>query len=309
MDRIAAMTAFVRVVECGSFTRAADSLDWPKSHLTRLIQALETSLRIKLLTRTTRKVTVTDEGVQYYERVSRLLSELQLIEGELHESEGRPKGKLRVDVSGSIGTALIIPSLPSFLARYPDLQIELGVSDRPINVVADNVDCVIRSGAVIDETLVGRRIGDLRFVTCASASYLKGRKPIVHPSDLESDHVVVNYFSAHSGRMFPFDFTRDGESVIKVTARHAVAVNDGHANLTAGLAGLGVIQAPAIVAEPHLTAGRLVHVLPEWACAAVPVHAMYPRHRFPGAKLRVFIDWVAELAEANALVRRDGREM
>src|ERR1019366_8334268 len=192
MDRLQAMQAFVRVVESGTFTKAADSLDMPKATVTRLVQTLETHLRTKLLNRTTRRVTVTPEGAAYYERAARVLSEIEEMEGAMTQARAVPRGRIRVDVLGVVGRLIVVPALPEFHARYPEIQIDMGVSDRPMDLVGDQIDCVVRAGAITDQSLVARRIGELRDLFCASPAYLRRHGIPQHPTDLESDdHRVV----------------------------------------------------------------------------------------------------------------------
>ncbi|HSV48245.1 MAG TPA: LysR family transcriptional regulator, partial [Ramlibacter sp.] len=142
MDQIQSMRVFARVVEAGTFTKAAESLDLPKGTVTKLVQHLEARLKVKLLNRTTRRVTVTPDGAAYYERTARLLNDLDDIEASMGNAQANPSGKVRVDVGTSIARLIIIPALPGFHARYPDIQLDLGVSDRPVDLISDNVDCV-----------------------------------------------------------------------------------------------------------------------------------------------------------------------
>ena len=188
MDQMLAMRVFVRVVEAGTFTKAADSMDMPKPTVTKLIQNLEAHLRVKLLNRTTRRVTVTPDGAAYYERITRLLGELEDIEAGLANAQASPKGRLRVDVGSTLARLILIPALPSFHARYPDIQLELGVTDRPVDLISDNVDCVIRGGALTDLSLVARLVGQFRFISCATPGYLKTYGMPTHPNDLAATH-------------------------------------------------------------------------------------------------------------------------
>lgn len=181
MDQIQAMRIFTRVVEAGTFTRAADSLSLPKATVTKHVQALEERLRVKLLNRTTRRVTVTADGAAYYERTVRLLADLDDIEASMTNARANPLGRLRVDVGTSVAQLLIIPHLAEFQARYPDIQLDLGVSDRTVDLIGDNVDCVIRGGALSDQSLVARRIGNLEFLTVASPDYLARKGTPAHP--------------------------------------------------------------------------------------------------------------------------------
>lgn len=295
------MQAYVRVVEAGTFTKAADSLGLPKATVTRLIQTLETHLRTKLLNRTTRRVTVTPDGAAYYERAMRLLSDLEELEGSMNQARMTPRGRIRIDVPGVVGREMIIPHLPDFYAKYPDIQIEMGVSDRPVDLIGDNVDCVIRGGELTDQSLVARRIGEFRFVSCATPEYLRRHGTPAHPRELgEAPHRMVGYFSARTGKIVGDTFRR-GDEVVEVVGNHAIAVNDADAYLQAGLAHLGLVQVTCFMAGPLLKTGELVRVLEDWDTDPVPVYVVYPPNRHLSSKLRVFVDWVVELIGREAL--------
>lgn len=295
MDKLSAMQAFTRVVEAGTFTKAADSMGLPKAAVTRLIQSLEEQLQTRLLNRTTRRVTVTPDGAAYYERVSRLLNDLDELEGSLTHARVTPKGRIRVDVSSSVARLLLIPALPQFCEQYPEIQIDLGVSDRPVDLVGDKVDCVLRAGEITDPSLVARRVGLWRFVCAASPDYIRRHGLPRHPRELESgEHKVVSYFSAQTGRHYPFDFNRGGER-IEVQGRYRLSVNDGNAFLTAAINGLGIVQIPYFTLRPHMDAGELVPLLCDWDTDPLPMYVVYPPNRHLSTKLRVFVDWVAEL--------------
>jgi DNA-binding transcriptional LysR family regulator len=293
MDQMAAMRAFSRVVEAGSFTRAAQLLDMPKPTLSKLIQGLEAHLRTKLLNRTTRRVTVTSDGAAYYERAVQILTDVDELDAAMSLSQAAPRGRLRVDMTALIATTIMIPALPRFHALHPEIQIDLGVTDRPVDLVAEHVDCVIRAGAVTDQSLIVRRIADLHFVSCATPDYLARSGEPAHPAELESGHTVIGYFSS-SPRPFPFEFKR-GEETVEVAGRYLVAVNDGSAYVAAGLAGLGVMKAPLFMVAEHLASGALRPVLSDWSTGPVPLYIVYPQSRHLSAKLRVFVDWTADL--------------
>jgi DNA-binding transcriptional LysR family regulator len=298
MDQLIAMRAFSRVVEVGTFTRAAQLLGMPKPTLSKLIQGLEAHLRTKLLNRTTRRVTVTADGAAYYERVVRILADVDELDGSMTLSQASPKGRLRIDISTSLALLIMIPALPQFHARYPDIQIDLGVTDRPVDLVGENVDCVVRAGEITDQSLIARRIADFQFVACASPAYLAQHGEPRHPAELERGHTVVGYFNTSSAQPFPLEFTR-GEERQDISGRYIVAVNDGNAYVAAGLAGLGVMMAPRFMVEQHLSSGALRPVLPEWSTAPVPLYVVYPPNRHLSTKLRIFVDWVAELFAAH----------
>ncbi|MBH9577092.1 LysR family transcriptional regulator [Inhella proteolytica] len=295
MDRVLAMQAFIRVVDTGSFTAAAEALGMPKATLTRGVQELEAHLRTQLLNRTTRRVGVTPDGALYYERASRLLAELDELEGSLNRQGRTPHGKLRVDLPGSIGRSMIIPALPDFYARYPDIQLELGVSDRPVDLLAERVDCVLRGGEISDPTLVARRIGAFELLVCATPRYLERHGTPTHPAQLnEARFPVVQYFSARTGQVIP-DTLRRGEEVVEVRGQARLAVNDGDAYMAAALADLGVMVGASVMVEPLLASGQLVRLFPDWELERIPLYIAFPPNRHLSTRLRVFVDWVVEL--------------
>jgi DNA-binding transcriptional LysR family regulator len=304
MDRISAMNAFVRVVEAGSFTKAAETMDLPKPTVTRLIQGLERELRVRLLDRTTRSVTVTAEGATYYERVVRLLAELSDIESTAKQSIAKPSGRLRVDVATAIATNVLIPALPEFYRSYPDIELEFGISNRHTDLVAENVDCVVRAGPVDEQFLVARRIGEFHLITCASPKYLSDFGAPSTATGLDTEHKLLGMVSIRTGKPIPFRFIKDMER-IEMEPHSRLSVNDTNAHLAAGIAGLGILQAPAYMLQPALESGQLVAVLQAWATPAVPVHVIYRPNRFLSAKVRVFIDWTVALFERNPHLKLD----
>jgi len=303
MDKFSAMQAFVRVVEAGTFTKAADSIGMPKATVTRLIQTLEKELDTKLLNRTTRKVTVTADGAAYYERAGRLLGDMEELESSMSRAKASPRGRLKIDIPSSLGLAVIIPALPDFYARYPDIQIELGVSDRPVDIIGENVDCVVRGGELQDQSLVARRIGEFNLIACATPAYLKRHGTPQHPDELANGHTLVRYISPRTGRLYPMELRRDGEEV-QVSGRHMLAVNDSNAGVAAALAGLGVLQTLTFLVQHHISSGALVPVFGGWYSEAKPIHVVYPPNRHLSNKVRVFVDWIADLFAKHDLIQR-----
>ncbi|MES2072579.1 MAG: LysR family transcriptional regulator [Pseudomonadota bacterium] len=292
MDQLLAIRAFARVVEAGTFTKAADSLQMPNATVTKLIQSLETHLGVKLLQRTTRRVSVTPDGAAYYEKTARILKELGDIDTSFGTAQSKPHGHLRIDTGSSLASLVIIPALPEFLARYPDIRIDLGVSDRHVDLVSDNVDCVLRGGQLTDLSLIARQIGEASWVTCATPAYLQQHGIPRHPQELEQ-HAIVNYMSARTGRVVPMHFAR-GPEKLEISGPHAIGVNESNAHLAAGLAGLGIIHTFAYMAQPHIDSGALVPILQDWRPAPYPFYVVYPPNRHLSNRLRVFIDWIAE---------------
>lgn len=294
MDQLQAIRVFARVVETGSFTRAADSLQMPKATVTKLVQGLESHLHARLLQRTTRRVTVTPEGAAYYEHTARLLGELDDIDAGLTRAQTRPRGRLRVDIGSSLASVLLVPALPDFHARYPDIQLSLGVSDRRVDLIGESVDCVIRGGALNDQSLVARRLARLAWVTCATPAYLERFGTPDDPRQLQEDHRLINYFSARSGRVLPMHFSR-GDDHFELDGPAVLSVNESNAHLAAILAGLGVGQTFRFLAAPHIASGALVPILQDWQHAPHEVHLLYPPNRHLSARLRAFIDWAVVL--------------
>jgi LysR family transcriptional regulator for bpeEF and oprC len=293
MDRLQAMEVFVRVVDTGAFTRAAEVLHMPKATVTTLVQNLESHLGAKLLNRTTRRVNVTPDGAAYYERCTRILAEVEETESALGRNKSNPRGRLRVDVPVTFGRRVLVPALPDFFARYPEIRLEIGCSDRPVDLIEEGVDCVVRGGVQPDSTLVARRVGMVDFISCATPGYLKHHGMPVHPHDLMRHH-CISYFSSKTGRIMGWDFSKDGER-IDLQLDGVVALNDGEAYLEAGLAGLGIVQAATFMVKDALASGRLTRVLADWQIDPLPVWIMYPQNRHLSAKVRVFVEWIADL--------------
>jgi LysR family transcriptional regulator for bpeEF and oprC len=293
MNKLQAMEVFVQVVDAGSFTRAAETLQLPKATVSTLVQSLEAALSAKLLHRTTRNVTVTTDGAAYYERCLRILSDVRDAEESLSHTRLSPSGRLRVDAPAGLSSEILVPALPDFFARYPDIKFELGSTDRPVDLVEEGVDCAVRGGELWDTNLIARRVGVVNFVTAAAPSYLARFGTPQHPHDL-AKHQCVNYFSAKTGKTYDWDFRKGGEK-IEVALPGIIALNDSNAYVAAGLAGLGIIQMSDYLMMQHVETGRLVQLLPDWTSEPLPVHIVYPQNRHLSAKVRVFVEWVAEL--------------
>ncbi|MBD9415353.1 LysR family transcriptional regulator [Pseudomonas sp. PDM16] len=305
MDRFDAMQAFARVVETGSFTKAADTLHMSKTSVTQLVQQLEARLRVRLLNRTTRKVNVTADGAAYYERVIRLLADMDDAETSLSDASTSPRGRLRVDVPSPFASTILIPALPAFHARYPEIQLDLGVSDRYVDLIGDNVDCVVRGGEITDQSLVARHVGDLRIGIYAAPGYLERAGVPGHPSEL-AGHQIVSFLGARSRKAFTGMMQR-GDERIALQGRPVLAVDDGNAYLTAGLVGLGILWLPEYMAKAHRASGALLPLLEDWQLDSMPLYLAYPPNRHVSAKLRVFIEWVFELMLEQAPPRpREG---
>lgn len=240
LNMLEAMNIYVNVVEQGSFIRAAEVLELHRPAVTRAVQNLEHDLGVKLLHRTTRQVSMTDEGEEFYQRCLSLLSELDDVR-RLFSSTQPPKGRLRLDVPITLARAVIIPALGDFQNRYPDIEIVLGTSDRKIDLIAERVDCVIRLGELNDSSFVARRLGTAAMVTCAAPSYLAKHGTPHSIDELMKSHRAVNFFSNHSLQIMEWKFTVDG-SIASIKIPSSILVDNSEAFLSCGLAGLGVLH-------------------------------------------------------------------
>jgi LysR family transcriptional regulator for bpeEF and oprC len=293
MDQLSAIRAFARVVEAGSFTRAAASLDMPNATMSKSVQELEAHLGVRLLQRTTRRVTVTAEGQEYYAKARRVLKDLEDIDTSFNTARSTPRGQLRIDVGGSTARDVLIPLLPDFMARYPEIRIDLGVSDRSVDLVGDNVDCVIRGGPLDDSSLIARQIGHAEMVTCATPAYLKQHGVPAYPDELKNGHKLVGYLSTRTGRAFPFRFLHDGKQS-EIATEYRIGISESNAHLAACVAGIGIVQTFAYSVETSLRDGTLVEILKSWRPPSYPFHVVYPHNRHVTQRLRVFIDWLVE---------------
>jgi LysR family transcriptional regulator for bpeEF and oprC len=301
MNKLQAMEVFVQVVDTGSFTRAADTLHLPKATVSTLVQSLESTLSAKLLHRTTRLVTVTTDGAAFYERCVRILSDVRDAEESLSRTRLSPSGRLRVDVPTGLASEILIPALPAFFERYPDIVMELGSTDRLVDLVEEGVDCAIRGGELGDINLIARRVGVINFLTAASPGYLDRFGTPGHPLELER-HRCVNYFSAKTGKTYDWDFRR-GDERIEVALPGIIALNDTNAYVHAGLAGLGIVQMTDYQILQHVASGRMVQLLADWTSDPLPVHIIYPQNRHLSAKVRVFVEWVSDLFASHPHMR------
>jgi len=293
MDRLVSMQAFTRVVDIGSFARAAESMDLPKATLTRLIQNLETHLGVKLLHRTTRRISVTTDGAAYYERCVRILADAEEAEQSLTHQNNTPRGTLAVDTSAGLAQMVLIPGLHEFFAAYPELKMELTINGKPIDLLKEGVDVVLRVGDPVDETMVARRIGQLRLGFYGSPLYLNRQGTPTQPSDL-AQHRAVNYLSNRTGREMPWPMGQ-GDKRTELLLPSAISTNDADAYLACALEGHGLARISRMMAQPYVESGRLVEVLTDWPTDSLPVSAMYPQNRHLSAKVRVFVNWAADL--------------
>lgn len=292
MDRIDLFRIFARVVEASSFTRAAGTLGIPRSTVSAAVAELEGRVGARLLNRTTRKVAPTQDGITFYERCLRVLADVEETEG-LFRQTARPSGKLRVDMPGRIGRLIVAPALPAFLDAYPEIDVDLGVTDRAVDLVGDNIDCVLRVGPLSDSGLVARTIGSLPLINVASPAYVARHGMPDSPDDL-ARHWAVNYASPSTGRIEDWEWL-EGDELRSLPMRGRVTVNSAEAYIACCLAGLGMIQIPAYDVRPHLLSGELVELLPDHRAEPLPMALLYPHRQHLSRRVQVFADWLQEL--------------
>jgi DNA-binding transcriptional LysR family regulator len=296
MDRLLRMQLFVRVVERGSFLAAAADLGLARSTATQAIKTLEADVGARLLERTTRHVAVTLDGSAFYQRCLSILADVD--EAEAIFRDAKPQGILRVDGHPMLTQTFLLPHLRSFLDRYPLLEIQFGQSDRFVDLVREGIDCVIRAGEVSDSSLIMRRLGSIREMTCASPDYVKVRGMPKTPDELDG-HQAVGFISSRTGQIMPLEFMV-GEAVRYVTLPARVTANNSDTVMDLARRGFGLMQAPRYHLQRHVEEGTLVEVLPDFPPPPTPLSALYPQNRQLSPRVRVFIDWVAKIfAEAD----------
>lgn len=290
INQLLAMRAFIRVVDSGSFSRTADQLSLPRSTVSKLVADLETHLQVKLLNRTTRQVATTAQGLAYYHLALQLVTELDTIDSMARGAAHTLRGHLRIDAPATFATHLLIPALPDFQEKYPDITVALGISDRAADIVGEGLDCVIRAGRVDELSMVGRHLVELNYMTCASLAYIERYGAPAHPSEMETSHRRLGYFVAGTQKPLSMVWEKADERFELNTSVYCS--NDGNGLLAMVLAGLGVGQHFARCLQPYVDKGELVPVLTDWAQPSMPFHILYPPNRHQSTRLKVFIDWL-----------------
>ena len=303
MDRLQAMQVFTRVVDTSSFTKAAETLSLPRASVTTIIQNLEAFLGVRLMHRTTRRLSLTPDGAAYYERCVRILADVEETEASFQANNRKPHGKLRIDMPGSIGRLLVIPSLCEFHTRYPDIDLQLGLSDRPVDLLQEGVDCVIRVGALQDSSLVARRVGLFECVTVASPDYLERHGEPQTIDDL-NQHKAVNYFEPHRPHD-RLDVPDRRQGSRDEDGRHRVGERRG---CVRDLRDRRLRADPAAALHGAAASARrpAQEVLPGVKPLPMPISVVYPHSRHLSPKVRVFVDWIAEVFDRCPLLSGKG---
>ena len=293
MDRIELYRVFVRVVDCAGFPRAADQLNLPRSTVSEAVRTLEQRLGTRLLHRTTRQVTPTQDGMLFHARCQQLIADVDEAEQLFRQSPQALSGRIKVDVPGRIGRLIIAPALPGFLQAYPQIDIELGMTDRSVDLIEDGVDCALRVGPLQDSRLVARSMGQLPLINVASPAYVERHGLPTHPSQLGT-HWGVLYASPGNGRVEAWEWRENGVLRSQPLAGR-VTVNSAEAYIACCIAGLGMIQIPAYDVRAELATGSLLEVMPAYRADPMPMHLLFPHRRHPSQRLRVFVDWMQQV--------------
>lgn len=293
MSTLDRMLIFTRVAELASFTQAADALGLPKASVSTAVQQLEATLGTRLLHRTTRKVQPTQDGQAFYERCKDLLADVDEVQAMFQQQGAQTlRGRVRIDMSTSMARHAVIPRLPELLAQHPQLELEISSTERRVDLVREGFDCVVRSGAVGDSSLVARPLGAMRMVNCASPAYLQQRGMPQGPDDLEAHH-LVHYTNTLGAKPDAFEYQDAAGARVLLTMQGAVTVNNAEAYVAACMAGLGIIQVPCVGVREVLRQGHLVELLPHHVAPPMPLTLVYTNRRNLSQRVRVVMDWLA----------------
>ncbi len=295
-----AMQVVSKVAEMGSFSAAADQLDMSKSAVSKLVRALEDHLGARLLNRTTRRLSLTAAGERYVAEIARLLAELAEIEAEAAHVHATPRGRLRVNAPMSFGLLHVAPLLPGLLQRYPELDIDLVLNDRVVDLIEEGFDVAIRVGNLPDSSLIARKLTETELVLVASAGYLEAAPPLQRAADLAHHACLVYAYGAYRDEWR----LREGDAPAAVRVRGPLRANNGDALVRAAAAGLGIALLPRFIADDALARGEVARVLPQVSGGRLPIHALYPSNRHPLAKLTVFVEHLRR----HVTARWQGRE-
>ncbi|WP_327438617.1 LysR family transcriptional regulator [Pseudomonas donghuensis] len=297
MNKLELLRTFVRVSELSSFTHAAESLGLPRSTVSEQVQALEALLGARLFNRTTRRVQATQDGLQLYERSKDLLARMDELEGLFRTDAAMLSGRLRIDFPTLVARRIILPNLPQFMDRHPGLTLEISCTDRQVDLLREGFDCVLRIGTLSDLNLVARPLGSLRMLNCASPAYLARFGTPTSLADL-SNHRLIHYVQHLGARSPGFEYEQDGATLYQAMPG-GITVNSTEAYESACLAGLGLIQAPAAGLREFLDRGELVPVLQAFNAPPMPVSLLYAGQLHLPQRVRVFMEWLAQLLQAQ----------
>jgi len=293
MDKLQAMKTFVRVAETGSFSAVAHQANTTQGAVSKQVSALERELGARLLTRTTRKLSLTEEGERYFAQARRLLAEIAEAEATLRQGEQQLSGWLRVAAPVGLGRMKLMPLVQDFMAAHPAVKIDLRLSDGFVDLVEQGIDVAIRIGELPDSSMVARRISTTWRLLMAHRDYVRRMPPLRHPDDL-AQHNCLIYSELATRNAWSFTAGAGAQeaagAVVVVRAEGNLQTNSSEVMRAAILGGMGVGYSPAWLVDGELASGEVVRLLPDWEAAALPVNALYPRERAGSAKVRAFIE-------------------
>lgn len=292
MELLQSMRLFAKLAELQSFTKAADAMQISRPQVTLAINQLESSLGVRLFQRTTRRVSLTTEGEAFLAKAEDVLGGVDEAISMFGTPGDTVRGRLRIDIPSALAVESFIEGLGRFRSTFPGIALTLGVSDRSVDLVAEGVDCVLRIGELPNSSLVARRLGAATMVTCAAPGYLKAAAPLTTPGDL-SRHTCASFLSGINKRPLPWHFTPDGKDGA-VLPKSTLLVNDSTAYVLCAKAGFGVIQAPGLLVDSHLSDGSLVEVLKGYRPPARPVSLVYPTRAHVAPQVRAFSAWLQQ---------------
>jgi DNA-binding transcriptional LysR family regulator len=290
MDRLSSMAVFAKAVELGSFSAAADALEMSSQLVGKHVQMLEQHLGVRLLNRTTRRQHLTDIGREFYERAKAILADVEAAEGLAAETRATPRGRLRLNAPVTFGIHALSPKLPAYLAAYPEVTLELSMTNRLVDAIDEGYDLVFRIGGLNDSSLIARPLAPYRLVLCAAPGYLATHEPIREPADL-SRHECLGFLHPELSKRWTL-IGPEGTVSFPVSGR--LMVDSGEALMAAAVSGMGILLQPAEIVAPYLASGQLVVLLPEYSAPTRPMHILYAPDRRMTPKLRSFIDFALE---------------
>lgn len=293
MNKFDAMRVFVAVVDAGSFVGAAERLQISKAVVSRLVAELEEYLGVRLLHRTTRKLSLTPEGDTFVGRCRSVLLELQEAEDDVSHRSAQARGLLRINVPVSYGLSHLSTLWPGFMQKHPEVILDVTLSDRVVDLVEEGFDLAVRIGKLESSSLVSRRLSETRMILCASPEYLRQYSAPTVPEDL-SRHRILAYSLLSSGDHWFFKSAKDAKQQVSVRISPVMRTNNGDTCRAAALQNQGVVLQPDFLIGEDIRAGRLVEIMPEWHAGELGIYAIYPSRRYLSAKVRLLIDYLAE---------------
>ncbi|OON39462.1 LysR family transcriptional regulator [Izhakiella australiensis] len=293
MDRVDLFRIFVQAVQSNSFTRAASVMNMPRSSVSAAIAELETRVGVRLFHRTTRSISLTSHGCAFYELCQNAISAVEEAENMFKNDGAQASGNIKIDVPGRVGRLIISPALPDFFRQYPLISLDMGMSDRNVNLAEEGIDCALRVGVLANSSLVARKLGYLPLINVASPGYIS-KYGMPDSPDALSRHFMVSYASPTTGRVERWEWHEDGHAHF-IAMQSLITVNNAEAYISCCLAGMGIIQIPQYDVQQHLDCGELVEILPDYLPAALPVSLLYPHRKHISQSLLLFIGWVEPL--------------